>query len=90
MYNRFWLELGVLNFTSKANKSMYNGSGDPMLERIEMGKGDKRTKRGKLFRGSTGKPIPGKKAPAPKAETKPAPKPKREREQPAQAPAVES
>lgn len=37
-----------------------------------MGKGDKRTKRGKLFRGSTGKPNPGKK---PAAPAKPEPKP---------------
>jgi ribosomal small subunit protein bTHX len=37
-----------------------------------MGKGDKRTKRGKLFRGSRGKTVPGKQPPAP---TKPEPKP---------------
>jgi ribosomal small subunit protein bTHX len=40
-----------------------------------MGKGDKRTKRGKLFRGTKGKTIPGKKPPAPaKPEVKPAAK----------------
>jgi|GEM_PF-507084 len=50
-----------------------------------MGKGDKRTKRGKLFRGSRGKPIPGKPPPAPpKPEPKPAPvKAKAPRPQPA-------
>ncbi len=54
-----------------------------------MGKGDKRTKRGKLFRGTKGKSIPGKQPPAPpKPEPKPvvakAPRPPREpKEQPA-------
>lgn len=52
-----------------------------------MGKGDKRTKRGKLFRGSHGNAVPGKKpAQAPKPEPKPvakAPRPAREpKEQP--------
>lgn len=52
-----------------------------------MGKGDKRTKRGKLFRGSNGKSVPGKKpAQPPKPEPKPvakAPRPAREpKEQP--------
>jgi ribosomal small subunit protein bTHX len=37
-----------------------------------MGKGDKRTKRGKLFRGSKGRSVPGKK---PKVSAKPEPKP---------------
>jgi 30S ribosomal protein S31 len=36
-----------------------------------MGKGDKRTKKGKIFRGSYGKRRPGKKK---KKETAPAPK----------------
>jgi 30S ribosomal protein S31 len=49
-----------------------------------MGKGDKRTKRGKLFRGSRGKSVPGKsRAAAAKPEVKPAaarvPKPPREK-----------
>lgn len=50
-----------------------------------MGKGDKRTKRGKLFRGSKGKSFPGKPPPAPpKPEPKPAPvKTKAPRPQPA-------
>ncbi|HZQ06362.1 MAG TPA: 30S ribosomal protein THX [Anaerolineae bacterium] len=49
-----------------------------------MGKGDKRTKRGKLFRGSHGKPNPGNRHGAPvKPEPKPAAKPKAPREQPA-------
>lgn len=40
-----------------------------------MGKGDKRTKRGKMFRGTKGKTIPGKQPPAPvKTEPKPAAK----------------
>ncbi|GIL15896.1 MAG: hypothetical protein BroJett039_10690 [Chloroflexota bacterium] len=39
-----------------------------------MGKGDKRTKRGKLFRGSHGRTHPGTPPPAPpKPEPKPAP-----------------
>ncbi len=38
-----------------------------------MGKGDKRTKRGKLFKGSRGKTFPGTPPPAPpKPEPKPA------------------
>jgi ribosomal small subunit protein bTHX len=58
---------------------------------MKMGKGDKRTKRGKMFRGSRGKSLPGKKVRATKTEAKPAAKPKREpREQPTQAPAAES
>ncbi|MCC7164203.1 MAG: 30S ribosomal protein THX [Anaerolineae bacterium] len=57
-----------------------------------MGKGDKRTKRGKLFRGTTGKPIPGKKAvAAAKTESKTPAKapraPREPREQPAPPPA---
>lgn len=63
-----------------------------------MGKGDKRTKRGKLFRGTKGKPVPGKKPPAPiKPEPKPvaakAPRPPREPKEPtaaAPAPAAEA
>lgn len=40
-----------------------------------MGKGDKRTKRGKLYRGTNGKTNPGKKVVAPaKPEPKPATK----------------
>lgn len=65
-----------------------------------MGKGDKRTKRGKLFRGSKGKAVPGRQpARAAKPEPKPAAKapraprePKEPKEQPAAetAPAAES
>jgi ribosomal small subunit protein bTHX len=61
-----------------------------------MGKGDKRTKRGKLFRGTSGKAVPGKKPKAqPKPEPKPAAKapraPREPKEQPAAAvPAVVS
>lgn len=44
-----------------------------------MGKGDKRTKKGKIFRGSFGKTRPGKRpkkdGPVPAAATKPAPPP---------------
>jgi ribosomal small subunit protein bTHX len=51
-----------------------------------MGKGDKRTKRGKLFRGSRGKTTPNKKTRAPvKVEAKPAAKaraPREPKEQP--------
>ncbi len=59
-----------------------------------MGKGDKRTKRGKLFRGSHGKTLKRKSA-APKPEAKPAPAraPRQPRPQPTappeQAPAAE-
>lgn len=60
-----------------------------------MGKGDKRTKRGKMFRGTNGKSIPGKKVtPAAKTEPKAAAKPPRAarepREQPVAAPASEA
>ena len=61
-----------------------------------MGKGDKRTKRGKLFRGSKGKPNPGqrKKVAAPKPEAKPAAKapraPREPKPAPEAAPAAES
>lgn len=60
-----------------------------------MGKGDKRTKRGKMFRGTNGKAIPGKKAVAPaKSEPKAAAKapraPREPREQPAAPPAAEA
>jgi len=49
-----------------------------------MGKGDKRTKRGKLFRGSHGKRNPSNRHAAPaKPEPKPAAKPRTPREQPA-------
>lgn len=52
-----------------------------------MGKGDKRTKRGKLFRGSNGKTTKLKERAAPaKTEAKPARPPKPPREQPAAAP----
>lgn len=54
-----------------------------------MGKGDKRTKRGKLFRGSKGKPNPGKRPPAaPKPEPKPVAKAPRAPREPKEAPAA--
>lgn len=43
-----------------------------------MGKGDKRTKRGKLFRGSRGKATPRRSGTAAKADPKAAPKPARQ------------
>ncbi len=58
---------------------------------MNMGKGDKRTKRGKLFRGSQGKPTKLKERAAPaKTEAKPARAPKPPREQPAPAPVTET
>ncbi len=47
-----------------------------------MGKGDQRTKRGKLFRGSHGKPLTRKAAPRPKPEPRAAQRPPSERPRP--------
>lgn len=60
-----------------------------------MGKGDKRTKRGKMFRGTNGKVIPGKKAVSaaksePKAAAKASRAPREPREQPAAPPTAEA
>lgn len=60
-----------------------------------MGKGDKRTKRGKMFRGTNGKAVPGKKAVSatksePKAVAKAPRAPREPREQPATPPTAEA
>jgi ribosomal small subunit protein bTHX len=51
-----------------------------------MGKGDQRTKRGKLFRGSRGKATQRKARPAARPEVKPAPRARAPRPAPAEVP----